>query len=101
MAPKKSTAAVQTYVHLVPLFHIRQCTRCSLSTFFATKIDQEKFCDDMKTDALLSCRSVPTEDQILVPETLLKKRKSQEKAREEKLAEIKKKKAVGPRSNPC
>ncbi|KAL8647926.1 MAG: hypothetical protein Q9210_005278 [Variospora velana] len=31
--------------------------------------------------------SVPTEDQILVPETLLKKRKSQEKAREEQSAE--------------
>jgi hypothetical protein len=29
------------------------------------------------------CRSVPTKDQILVPETLLKKRKSQEKAREQ------------------
>lgn len=32
-------------------------------------------------------RSAPTEDQILVPETLLKKRKSQEKAREEQSAE--------------
>ena len=41
-------------------------------------------------------RTVPTEDQVLVPETLLKKRKSQEKAREEKLGEIKKRKAVGP-----
>ncbi|KAI4275414.1 MAG: hypothetical protein Q9205_003669 [Flavoplaca limonia] len=36
--------------------------------------------------------SVPTEDQILVPETLLKKRKSQEKAREEQSAEREKKK---------
>ncbi|MDI1486000.1 MAG: 60S ribosomal protein L7 [Ramalina farinacea] len=36
--------------------------------------------------------SVPTEDQILVPETLLKKRKSQEKAREERSAELVKKK---------
>ncbi|KAH8683362.1 ribosomal protein L30, ferredoxin-like fold domain-containing protein [Tricladium varicosporioides] len=36
--------------------------------------------------------SVPTADQILVPETLLKKRKSQEKAREEKSAELEKKK---------
>ncbi|KAG9236616.1 ribosomal protein L30, ferredoxin-like fold domain-containing protein [Amylocarpus encephaloides] len=36
--------------------------------------------------------SVPTVDQILVPETLLKKRKSQEKAREEKLAEVEKRK---------
>ncbi|KAL9578325.1 MAG: hypothetical protein Q9212_005794 [Teloschistes hypoglaucus] len=35
--------------------------------------------------------SVPTEDQILVPETLLKKRKSQEKAREEQSAEREKK----------
>ena len=39
-------------------------------------------------------RSVPTEDQILVPETLLKKRKSQEKQREERLAELEKKKKV-------
>ncbi|KAI4249248.1 MAG: hypothetical protein L6R40_000706 [Gallowayella cf. fulva] len=36
--------------------------------------------------------TVPTEDQILVPETLLKKRKSQEKAREEQSAEREKKK---------
>merc|ERR1711881_520750 len=36
--------------------------------------------------------SVPTNDQILVPETLLKKRKSQEKAREERTAELEKKK---------
>lgn len=41
------------------------------------------------------CRSVPTEDEILVPETLLKKRKSQEKAREERSAEVEKKKKVG------
>jgi len=40
-------------------------------------------------------RSVPTEDEILVPETLLKKRKSQEKAREERQAEFDKKKKVG------
>jgi len=39
-----------------------------------------------------SYSTVPTEDQILVPETLLKKRKSQEKAREERLAEQQKKK---------
>jgi len=37
---------------------------------------------------------VPTEDQILVPETLLKKRKSQEKQREERAAEVEKKKKV-------
>jgi len=35
---------------------------------------------------------VPTHDQVLVPETLLKKRKSQEKAREERTAELEKKK---------
>ena len=39
---------------------------------------------------------MPTEDEILVPETLLKKRKSQEKAREERSAEVEKKKKVGP-----
>ena len=38
---------------------------------------------------------MPTEDEILVPETLLKKRKSQEKAREERSAELEKKKKVG------
>jgi large subunit ribosomal protein L7e len=37
---------------------------------------------------------VPTHDQILVPETLLKKRKSQEKAREERAAELQKKRKV-------
>ncbi|OAA61912.1 60S ribosomal protein L7 [Niveomyces insectorum RCEF 264] len=36
--------------------------------------------------------TVPTHEQILVPETLLKKRKSQEKARAERNAEIEKKK---------
>ncbi|KAI1331051.1 60S ribosomal protein L7 [Xylariaceae sp. FL0255] len=36
--------------------------------------------------------TVPTKDQVLVPETLLKKRKSQEKARAEKTAEIEKRK---------
>lgn len=40
-------------------------------------------------------RTVPTRDEILVPETLLKKRKSQEKARAEKAAELEKKKKVG------
>lgn len=38
--------------------------------------------------------TVPTHDQILVPETLLKKRKSQEKARAERTAEVEKKKKV-------
>jgi large subunit ribosomal protein L7e len=38
--------------------------------------------------------SVPTKEQVLVPETLLKKRKSQEKARAEKSAEIADKKKV-------
>ncbi|CAK7264396.1 60S ribosomal protein L7 [Sporothrix epigloea] len=37
--------------------------------------------------------SVPTHDHILVPETLLKKRKSQEKARAERTAEIENRKA--------
>lgn len=39
-------------------------------------------------------RSVPTVNEILVPETLLKKRKSQEKQREERSAELDKKKKV-------
>ncbi|PVH85508.1 60S ribosomal protein L7 [Cadophora sp. DSE1049] len=44
------------------------------------------------TDQNHTFESVPTNDQILVPETLLKKRKSQEKAREERTAELEKKK---------
>ena len=39
-------------------------------------------------------RTVPTKDQIMVPETLLKKRKSQEKAREARSADIEKRKKV-------
>jgi len=39
-------------------------------------------------------RTVPTKDQVLVPETLLKKRKSQEKAREQRNADIEKRKKV-------
>jgi large subunit ribosomal protein L7e len=48
----------------------------------------------MRDLRLIRHRSVPTADQILVPETLLKKRKSQEKAREERTAELEKKKKV-------
>ena len=40
------------------------------------------------------CRTVPSQNDILVPETLLKKRKSQEKEREARAAEIEKKKKV-------
>jgi large subunit ribosomal protein L7e len=43
---------------------------------------------------LIKICSVPTNDQILVPETLLKKRKSQEKARAERTDAVEKKKAV-------
>lgn len=39
--------------------------------------------------------SVPTQNDVLVPETLLKKRKSQEKARAERAAEQEKVKKVG------
>ncbi|OTA66808.1 60S ribosomal protein L7 [Hypoxylon sp. EC38] len=38
--------------------------------------------------------TVPTKDQVLVPETLLKKRKSQEKARAEKTAELEQRKKI-------
>ncbi|OTB07224.1 hypothetical protein M426DRAFT_20276 [Hypoxylon sp. CI-4A] len=38
--------------------------------------------------------TIPTKDQVLVPETLLKKRKSQEKARAEKTAELEQRKKV-------
>ena len=43
---------------------------------------------------LIVYSSIPTNDQILVPETLLKKRKSQEKARAERTEAAEKKKAV-------
>ncbi|OWT43601.1 60S ribosomal protein L7 [Pochonia chlamydosporia 170] len=42
----------------------------------------------------MGATSVPTKEQILVPETLLKKRKSQEKARAERTAAVQKKKAA-------
>lgn len=48
----------------------------------------------MRNTILTCCRTVPTKDQILVPETLLKKRKSQEKARQERAAELEKKRKV-------
>ncbi|KAJ2978624.1 hypothetical protein NUW58_g7440 [Xylaria curta] len=41
---------------------------------------------------MVASTSVPTKEQVLVPETLLKKRKSQEKARAEKTAEIEQRK---------
>jgi hypothetical protein len=46
-------------------------------------------------ELIVLCRTVPTQNDILVPETLLKKRKSQEKARAERAAEIEKRKKVG------
>lgn len=42
----------------------------------------------------ITCSSVPTKEDILVPETLLKKRKSQEKEREARAADLKKKRDV-------
>ena len=48
----------------------------------------------LRTDYTDLASSVPTKDQVLVPETLLKKRKSQEKARAERRAEAEKKKQV-------
>ncbi|OWP00454.1 60S ribosomal protein L [Marssonina coronariae] len=48
--------------------------------------------NNIEVSSKVTDASVPTLDQILVPETLLKKRKSQEKAREERTAELEKKK---------
>jgi len=45
-------------------------------------------------------RTVPTKDQVLVPETLLKKRKSQEKAREQRNADVDKRKKVSEHTYP-
>jgi hypothetical protein len=55
-------------------------------------------CDDcgLRTNLHVLYSTVPTQEQVLVPETLLKKRKSQEKARAEKAAEIEKTKKVSP-----
>lgn len=52
------------------------------------------------TDCNSYYRSVPTQDQVLVPETLLKKRKSQEKARAERNSAIEKRKAVSQAFSP-
>ncbi|KAL8637460.1 MAG: hypothetical protein Q9228_005266 [Teloschistes exilis] len=69
------------------------------STLNAVQQPQDSLIDTLSTVAMPPKKhqasvktSVPTEDQILVPETLLKKRKSQEKAREEQSAEREKKK---------
>jgi hypothetical protein len=51
------------------------------------------------TDSVPPHRTVPTKDQVLVPETLLKKRKSQEKAREQRAADLEKRKKVGTPSH--
>jgi hypothetical protein len=49
----------------------------------------------VKRQTVLTCHSsVPTQNQVLVPETLLKKRKSQEAARAERRAEVEKTKKV-------
>ena len=48
----------------------------------------------LRTNLSFDCSTVATKDQVLVPETILKKRKSQEKARAEKAAEIEQKKKV-------
>ena len=48
----------------------------------------------MRTDYTDLHSTVPTQDQVLVPETLLKKRKSQEQARAVRREELEKKKAV-------
>jgi hypothetical protein len=47
-----------------------------------------------QTILTLHVNSVPTQDQVLVPETLLKKRKSQEAARAARREEAEKRKQV-------
>ena len=42
----------------------------------------------------MTTTTVPTRAEILVPETLLKKRKSQEKAREQRASELRKRREV-------
>lgn len=48
----------------------------------------------------ITSSSVPTKEDILVPETLLKKRKSQEKEREARAADLKKKRDVSLPGSP-
>jgi large subunit ribosomal protein L7e len=54
------------------------------------------FCCPTILTKFLKHRSVPTKNDILVPETILKKRKSQEKEREQRATELDKKRKVGP-----
>lgn len=46
------------------------------------------------TFSLGRCSTVPTKDQVLVPETLLKKRKTQQKDQETRAADLQKKRDV-------
>ncbi|ETS83991.1 60S ribosomal protein L7 [Pestalotiopsis fici W106-1] len=62
------------------------------SRLLECSISLVKFIFESATAENVALHSVPTKDDILVPETLLKKRKSQEKARAEKSAEADKKK---------
>jgi hypothetical protein len=57
---------------------------------------------DFSTFSIPKYSSVPTNNQVLIPETLLKKRKSQEQARAARTAELEEKKKVsfGPVSYP-
>jgi len=52
------------------------------------------FLSDYSDIVFLNYRSVPTKNDILVPETILKKRKSQEKEREQRAADLDKKRKV-------
>jgi hypothetical protein len=52
------------------------------------------FADHTDLAIFAVCSSTATKDQILVPETLLKKRKAQEKSREKSIAELEKRKKV-------
>ncbi|KAJ9481943.1 60S ribosomal protein L7 [Penicillium thymicola] len=55
-----------------------------------TSFDNQPTLDLVRTFKMAATTSVPTQNQVLVPETLLKKRKSQEAARAERRAEAEK-----------
>ncbi|KAE8447390.1 60S ribosomal protein L7 [Mollisiaceae sp. DMI_Dod_QoI] len=99
-APKQTGSATSAQVAktLVGVFSLEHhCIDCQLQSdrYNGGQLDSScatpsSIC--MPQFASREMYSVPTADQILVPETLLKKRKSQEKEREARTADLEKKK---------
>lgn len=75
------------------IFRVSQAENAALQQFSHRRSVPYHVCGIVDCE-LINFYSVPTNDQIMVPETLLKKRKSQEKARAERSDAVEKKKAV-------